>query len=421
MEITSAVSDRRSFLRRSSGLVVLGALAAGCRSQPGLVGSGEPQLTQWYHDYGQPAAERAAKRYAAAFGKARVTVRWKPGNYTATLAAALLGPAPPDIFEGQVSDDLVRSGQLVPLDDLLGAARPDFAPADLAANTVNGKVYGIPMVEDMQLLYYRKSLLQRAGLPPPATVEELIGAAKALTTKKVKGLFVGNDGGVGALGGPVLWSAGLTYTTPEHRMGFDSPRAVAALEKLRQLYTSNSLLLDSSTDWSDPSAFVHGLVAMQWTGLSALPAITRVWGGDVAVAAFPPLDGQGRPSVPITTFAAMVDAKSPNLDAAKAFVRWLWVDRTDYQAEFALDYGLHLPARTSVAEKATALASGPRAEALPLSRRYAMPATPPDWTPKMGAAYADALTNVIRGGAKPGPQLDKVKATVTSELARLFG
>jgi hypothetical protein len=28
---------------------------------------------------------------------------------------------------------------------------------------------------------------------------------------------------------------------------------------------------------------------------------------------------------------------------------------------------------------------------------------------------------VIRGGAKPGPELDKVKATVTSELARLFG
>jgi hypothetical protein len=74
-----------------------------------------------------------------------------------------------------------------------------------------------------------------------------------------------------------------------------------------------------------------------------------------------------------------------------------------------------------VATKATALASGPTAEALHLSRHYGMAATPPDWTPKMSLAYADALTNVIRRGAKPGPELDKVKATVTSELARLFG
>ena len=33
-------------------------------------------------------------------------------------------------------------------------------------------------------------------------------------------------------------------------------------------------------------------------------------------------------------------------------MKWLWVDNTDAQMEFALDYGFHIPARTSLAEAA---------------------------------------------------------------------
>ncbi len=54
----------------------------------------------------------------------------------------------------------------------------------------------------MQLLVYRKSLLSAAGVQPPQTIDELLDAAKKLTTDRVKGLFVGNDGGVGILAGP---------------------------------------------------------------------------------------------------------------------------------------------------------------------------------------------------------------------------
>ncbi len=415
------VTDRRSFLRSSAGLVVLGALAAGCRSHAGSAGSRATVLSQWYRADGGADAERAAVRYAAAYPKTRVAVRWTAGDYTATLAAALLSDGPPDIFEDQLNDDLVRSGQVVALDDLLGAVRSDFAAVDLAATTVGGSVYGIPMAEDMQLLYYRRSILDRAGVAPPATVDELIDAAKTLSTPTRKGLFVGNDGGVAALGGPAMWAAGLSYVMPGHRVGFDDPRAAASLAKLRKLYTSNGLLLDSPADWTDPSAFISGRVAMQWTGLSAMPAITGALGDDVAVAAFPPLDRQGAPSVPITTSAAMVDARGQDVDAAKAFVKWLWVDQKRYQEDFALGHGLHLPARKSVAAAAPGLASGPPAEALRLSRTYGMPAAPPQWSPIMSAAYADALTNVIRRGATARAELAKVAATVRHQLTRASG
>jgi len=416
-------SSRRTFLRRSGTLAAVAAFAAACGSNSGGSkggGGGSTALTQWYHQYGEQGTEDAVKRYAKAYTKATVTVQWNPGDYYSKLASALLGSSGPDIFEDQLNIDLVQSGQVVPLDDVIASVKSDFVTADIATNTVDGKVYAIPMVQDMQLLYYRKSLLAKAKVNPPTTVDELIDAAKALTTKNVKGLFVGNDAGVSVLGGPALWSAGLVYVKPDHTIGFDDPRAATALGKLRELYSSKSLLLGAPTDWSDPSAFTQGLTAMQWTGLWTMPQIQQAFGDDFGVAAFPKLDASGKPSVPIGTWGAMINGKSKHIDAAKEFIKWLWITRTDFQEDFNTSYGFHLPPRKSIATKAEKLKSGAPADAVSLSDQYAMPAGPPEWTPKMSTAYSDALTNVIKKGADPAKQLATVKTAVQAELKRIF-
>ena len=67
--------------------------------------------------------------------------------------------------------------------------------------TYDGHLWAVPQMIDMHVLVYRKSLLEDAGIEPPATMDELIAAAAALTTGDMKGLFVGNDGGIGLLAG----------------------------------------------------------------------------------------------------------------------------------------------------------------------------------------------------------------------------
>lgn len=418
------MSTRRTFLRQAGGLAGLGALGAlgACGSNSGRSGGGGSgvSLAQWYHAYGEKGTEQAAKRYAAAYKKAKVTVQWTPGDYTSKFAQALLTGSGPDVFEDQLNVEMVHSKQIVALDDVMGSAKSDFVPAALETMTVDGKVYGIPMVEDMQLLYYRKSMLAKAKVNPPQTVDELIDAAKALNSKKVKGLFVGNDVGVSVLGGPALWSVGLVYVTPDHTVGFDDPKAATAVGKLRELAQTKALLLGAPTDWSDPSAFTQGLTAMQWSGLWAMPAIQQALGDDFGVAPFPPLDSGGKPSVPIGTFGAMVNAKSDHVDAAKEFVKWLWITRTDFQTDFNTSYGFHLPPRASIASKADKLKSGPPADAVRFSQQYALPATPPDWTPKMSTAYADALGNIIKKGSDPQKELAGVVSTVQTELKRIY-
>jgi multiple sugar transport system substrate-binding protein len=328
----------------------------------------------------------------------------------------------PDIFEAQVEIDWVRQNQVIALDDVIDAVKGDFSPAVLAAQTVEGKVYGIPQATDTQVLFYRKSLLQAAGVQPPLTVDELIAAAGKLTNAQVKGLFAGNDGGVATLTGPLLWSAGLDYLSIDNRsVGFDNPRAATAFSKLRALNTGSSLLLGAPADWSDPAAFITGAAAMQWTGLWNLPKIQVALKDDFGVLPFPKLDGSGAPSVPVGAYGAMINAKSAKVSDAKDFIKWLWIDQTADQIEFATKFGLHVPARTSLIDRADSLKTGSAADAARFVKENGHLVGGPVWTPQSNAALSDAVTKIAKQGADPAVETRKAVDAGKAELKRLFG
>jgi multiple sugar transport system substrate-binding protein len=56
----------------------------------------------------------------------------------------------------------------------------DIFPALRDAGQVNGEYWGIPLSTESTLLYYRKDLLEAAGLQPPSTMDELMAAAEKL-------------------------------------------------------------------------------------------------------------------------------------------------------------------------------------------------------------------------------------------------
>lgn len=407
--------SRRRLLSASAATVLLAA----CGSNTGR-GNGQA-LRQWYHAYGEPGVQQAVERYAKSYDKVPVEVQWNPGDWESKLATSLLAGTGPDVFESPLQISAVRSNQIVALDDVISSARDDFTATILAGHTVDGRVYGIPQAVDMQMLFYRKSMFAAAGVQPPSTVDELIDAARKLTTGGVKGLFAGNDGGAAVLGGPALWSAGLDYVTPEHQAGFDDPLAAQAIGKLRDLYSSGALLLGAVKDWAEPDAFTQGLVAMQWTGLWTVPAVQKALGDDFGVLPWPRLNDAGRPSVPVGAFGAMVNAKSSRIDEAKEFVRWLWVERTDYQEDFNLSYGFHIPPRASLASKAAKLQSGQAADAVKFVRDNAKSSNPPDWTSAMRTSFTDAVSRVVLDGAPADAELRTAVSKVRDELKRIYG
>ncbi|MEW9518563.1 ABC transporter substrate-binding protein [Streptomyces tubercidicus] len=411
---------RRRVLVAGGGGALAAGLATACGSNTGRGGGGSgPEIRQWYHQYGEPGAERAVERYAAAYRKAEVSVQWRPGDYDRQTAAALLTDSGPDVFEvnGPLLEQ-IQGGQVADLTEVVEPVKDDFHQAALAPKIWQDKVWGIPQVVDVQLLYYRKSLLRDAGVEPPRTLDELVDGAKKLSGRKSKGLFLGNDGGAGVLGGTPLFAAGLSLVGEDGKAGFDDPAAARTLGKIRQLYADKSLLLGAPTDWSDPAAFIQGLTAMQWSGLWALPQIQKALGDDFGVLPFPKDGSGGKPSVQVGAYACAVSARSKRQAAAKSFAKWLWVDRTDYQQDFALSYGFHIPARISLAKKAEQLRQGPAADAVRFATDHGY-AEPLLWTTADRTAYQDALSRIIKDGANPESELKTVVRKVNAELQRV--
>ena len=435
--------DRRRFLRGlglGAAAIAGGRLLAACGGgssglsgdQGGGAASGsasgsKPSLNVWYHQYGEAGTQQAVTRYAKEYPDATVKVQWTPGDYTSKLNSGLLSSSGPDVFESGVNIDQVKSGQVVALDDIIADVKSDYPEADIKSSTVDGKIYQVKMVDDMGVLYYRKSILDKAGVKPPTTIDELIQASKALTNKDQKGLFIGNDAGVtpsfggGSLLGPILWTVGSDYLTADNKPGFTTPEVKQSFAKMRELFQSNSILLGAPTDWWDPSSFTQGLAAMQWCGLWAMPGIQKAVGDDFGVVAWPAFSGSvGKPSTFLGGWGAMVSAKSSKVDAAKAYIKWLWIENTKNQEDFNLSYGFHIPPRKSLAAKATKLQSGPAADALKIFNDFAV-AGNPAWTPKMNNAYADAATAIVRKGGDIDASLAKAEKAVNAELTRLFG
>ena len=405
----------RRGLLRGSVLFVAGAAVAACggdplaktKSTPAAGGAPKITLNHWYHEYGEEGTQQAAMRYAADFTKANpdiaVKVSWIPGDYATKWTAAVLTADGPDVYEvNDVSPNMVKAGQVTPLVEVLGAEKSDFDPKVLAPYTWGGKVYAVPMIIDPMLLFYRKSLFQKAGVAVPGSFPELVAAAKKLTAGKQKGLFAGNDG-VGALNTMVPWSNG-NLLIDDRKITYDDPKVVEALIGLKELYDAKTTLQGYSTDWWDPGALINGAAAMQWVGLWAVPGMTEALGDDFDAFALPAFGPGGRPVVNMGGWVQVVNGKSSNLDAAKRYVRWLWVENTAAQTDWSLAYGFHVPPRVSAAAKADKLTSGPAKTVMDAVAAHGVK-QPALWTAEVRQPYTDAVTAIVKKGADPAKTL----------------
>jgi multiple sugar transport system substrate-binding protein len=442
MGIPSAPSGlpRRRFLSGLGASALVAGLGsaglAGCGSNTGRPDAGSsssasgggsagtrPALSQWYHEYGEDGVEAAVKRYAAAYEPASITVRWNPGDYDKLASAALLTADVPDVFEygNGPTLDMIKAGQVVDLTEVLGDAASQFSKPVLDAMTWEGKVYAIPQTVDMQMVFYRKSVLEKAGVAPPQTFADLVAAAKAVRTKDMGGFFAGNDSGVAVLASMLVWAAGKEQLNADQTgIGFDDADGYAAFAAYRDLATSGALVKSASADWFDASPLTNGETAMQWTGLWTLPDVQEALGDDFGVLPFPAIGANGRPAVPFGSYGSIVSAKGKDPEAAKAFVTWLWVDSEADQVDFSNSYGTHIPAKPSLVPQATKIATGAGAEAAKFVDELGH-APSKLWTPTLSNALTSALTRVITKDADPRSEIQQVAATAKTEIARAKG
>jgi multiple sugar transport system substrate-binding protein len=137
--------------------------------------------------------------------------------------------------------DVIRPAQWAaakwaePLNAYLGAEKDAimrrYLPAYADANTVAGQVIALPYFADAQFLYYRKDLLQKHGLQPPKSWEELIAHAKTVLAAENNSNLRGFATAGATIEGTVctflvpVWGAGGSLVDSGGKLNVDSPQA----------------------------------------------------------------------------------------------------------------------------------------------------------------------------------------------------
>ncbi len=216
------------------------------------------------------------------------------------------------------------------------------------------------------------------------------------------------------------WSSGGDFIQ-NNQIVFNTDRMAAAYEKLYELNTSGGVLPDAPTFWWDSSSFQQGLCAMQWCGLWAMPIIRKsVIGDDFGIFPYPALDAQSQPATIDGGWAEMISAKSHNIQAAKDYVKYLWITNSQIQIDWNVGYGFHIPPRNSIAAQTDKLKTSPASDAVTILNQYGH-AVPPLWDNTMDTALTDAVSHIAKTGKNARATLDAAAAKCSAELQKLLG
>jgi multiple sugar transport system substrate-binding protein len=148
----------------------------------------------------------------------------------------------------------------------------------------------------------------------------------------------------------------------------------------------------------------------------AFPEIKKQLKDDFGAVPWPAFGPKGKPVTFWGGWGECANPQSKNLDAAKAVIKWMWVDNAKIQTDWSLAYGFHVPPRKSVAAKAEALQGDVIKDIVAGMYKYGHN-NPPTWTQAMSTALTDAMSNVVKSGKNAKEEIAAAAKKCEEELA----
>jgi multiple sugar transport system substrate-binding protein len=167
---------------------------------------------------------------------------------------------------------IAETGALAPLEDY-DINADGFAEGPVSAATFDGKLYGLQPGANTLAIFYNKDVLEKAGVEPPKTWDDLKTTAKELTSGKQYG-FAFNatadyEGAWQFL--PPMWTNGGDETA------LTSPEVAGALQLWKDLIDDGSVS-KSVVNWKQSDVndqFIAGKAAMMLNGPWQIPSLDR--------------------------------------------------------------------------------------------------------------------------------------------------
>lgn len=250
------------------------------------------------------------------------------------VIAAVAGDAAPDLMRMDIIwvPELASKGALKKVSDLPGFddVKTSVFEGPLQTNIYEGEYYGVPLNTNTKIAIYNADTLKEAGLDhAPATIDELVDAARVLKSKDKQGIGISGIHAWGLL--PYFWSLGGQVTNEDYTKvdGYlNSPDSIKALETI--VNWNKEGLVISALLGGEPGSW-DGLKSGQYMMIDDGPWFFSIMLGDAANefkvmdktvrALLPAGPGGSRSVVGGEDLVSFTNSKHP--EEAWTFMRWM--------------------------------------------------------------------------------------------------
>jgi multiple sugar transport system substrate-binding protein len=365
--------DRRAALQAIGGTVLAASAVGSPLSRAVAQG---PKTIRFWTTQSAPLQQDAYKAIFKAFEATNpglnVAIELVSDNDAwPKITAAFAGGDVPDLvahFVGPSVITLHAKGLVEPMDEVIKAVGEDafFANARDIYKDKDG-YFATCISNNSQVMWYRKDLLEAAGMKVPVYWDELTAVAKATTKNGVFGacLPYGKVGFANRFVFMLIQQAGGNVIAPDLSVAFDSPETVATFEWLKEMY---QYCPPGSAGYSFGDvlgAYVSGRVATAvYSGRPLINVSTDnpSLGDKISCAFFP--YRRGGQDYGLCAFDSLIIPKgAKNVAEARKLAAWMY--RPDSYIRFLhATPGHHLPVLKSVAQS-------PAYSDQPLLKKYA--------------------------------------------------
>ena len=235
----------------------------------------EGSISVWIMDPGSPKIQGVVKQYGTDFQAAhpgtKVDIQFVPwAQAHDKFVTAIAGGEVPDVAEMGTTwtPEFADQGGLTEQPSI---SKGEYVSSLVDAATLDGKVYGKPWYAGARSLIYRKDILEKAGVQPPANWDEMTAAAQTIKDK-VKGVYPVSFTGLSEhMYLPTIWQAGGQIATQDGetwKSALNTPEAAKAIDYYTSFY-KEGLDPKAAVGWEEPdaqTAFINGDVAMLIAG-----------------------------------------------------------------------------------------------------------------------------------------------------------
>ncbi|MDC3423142.1 sugar ABC transporter substrate-binding protein [Aquibacillus sp. 3ASR75-11] len=315
-------------------LLVIGLVVAGCSNDTSGGAEGEVggEITVWAHPFTGDAEkeEEMWDKISTSFQEeydAEVNIEIIPwANRDQKILTALAANNGPDVFYA-IPDQMPQYadvGMLLELDPYLeGYDMDDFVDSALVSTTWKDKLYGLPILQSVDTLFYNKSVIEAIGEDPenlPETWKEFEAwAVKA----KEQGFYATSFQGGGSMNNtlyPYIWQAGGDIVSADNEVLINGEGGVEAFSFINKMYKNGWIPEDSVTAMEQNALWEDGqMLAILGSGNTLANLQNK---GKIDFVIGPPLKNKKQAAYG-TTGMFVVPSNTDNPATAAEFVKTL--------------------------------------------------------------------------------------------------